>query len=300
MPSISFKQRFGFEESKPISAEFPESARIALAYMISNLQDQHAFNDWQGNDVLNELLRTGRLISEDLQRNSSNSFLDRILESIKMIQWWQVYTFCERVYRYHVQEGGWVEREDGSWASTKSKAEMQRYFSDQLEDILAEENIAYQFVDGQFLRQGRAQTQKSIQRVGSVLGQASLTSARNHYNKARRFFDTRPDPDIPNCIKEALCSLEACLEELSQKPASKDFAKVVKQLEGNGAKQIPPPIAEGMIRLHGYRGSGQGVAHAATTGNRVTDVDAELVLNLVASYITYLVDLLLEPEEVPF
>jgi|WetSurMetagenome_2_1015567.scaffolds.fasta_scaffold151998_2 hypothetical protein len=299
MPSLSFKQRFGFEESKPITAEFPESARIALAYLIDDLQDQHTFNDWHGNDVLNELMRTGRFTSGDLQCNNTNSFLDRVLEAIKRMQWWQVYSFCERVYRHHISQGAWVETED-DWKSTKSKAEMQVYFSDQLEDILAEENIAYQFVEGLFQRQGRAQTQKSIQRVGSVLGQARLSTVRTHYNKARNFFDMRPVPDVENCVKEALCALEACLEVLLEKPASKDFAKTVQQLKGNEARQIPPPIAEGMIKLHGYRGSGQGIAHAALEGNRVTELDAELTLSLVASYITYLVDLLSEPEDIPF
>jgi hypothetical protein len=95
--------------------------------------------------------------------------------------------------------------------------------------------------------------------------------------------------------------LEACLEILTQKPASKDFTKVVKQLQGNAIDEIPPPVAEGMIKLHGYRGSGQGVAHAALAGTKVSELEAELVLNLVASYITYLVDLFSHPEdEVPF
>ena len=86
-----------------------------------------------------------------------------------------------------------------------------------------------------------------------------------------------------------------------QKPASKNFTRAVKQLEGNGPEQIPPPIAEGMIRLHAYRGSGQGVAHAALGGSRVSEVEAELVLNLVASYVTYLVDFFPQPEdETPF
>ena len=56
-----------------------------------------------------------------------------------------------------------------------------------------------------------------------------------------------------------------------------------------------------MIKLHGYRGSGRGVAHAALEGNRVSEIDAELVLSLTAAYITYLVDLFPDSEdEIPF
>ena len=248
---------------------------------------------------MDELLRTGRLLAADFAFKANTPFLQQTLELLRKMEWWQVYTLCERIYRYQIREAGWRD-EGNDWIVSKTKDEMRSYFSDQINDILAEENIAYQFLDGEFQRQGRAQTQRALQRVGRVLGQARLSTVRNHYNKARKFFDARPVSDAENCVKEALCALEACLEVLSGRPASKDFAKTVQQLKGNEVRQIPPPIAEGLIKLHGYRGSGQGVAHAALEGNRVTELDAELVLSLVASYISYLVDLLTEPEEIPF
>lgn len=299
MTSVPFRQRFGLDESKPIDNDFPESARIALAYLIKDLKEQRAFSDFDGDGVATEALRTGRLTNEECPFDRNTSFFSRILEPLKSMRWWQIYTFCERIFRYHLGEAGWVA-DDEQWVVSRTKEEVRAYFTSQVNEILAEENMAYRFQDGQFQRQGRAHTQRSFQRVGNVLVQARFNDARNHYNKARKFFDMQPEPDVQNCVKEAICALEAGLETLSQRPASKEFAKVVKQLEGNGARQIPPPIAEGMIRLHGYRGSGQGVAHAATTGNRVTAVDAELVLSLVASYITYLADILTEEEEIPF
>jgi hypothetical protein len=127
-----------------------------------------------------------------------------------------------------------------------------------------------------------------------------LEKVKNHYNKARRFFDARPIPDLENCVKEALCALEACIEIVASKNASKEFEKAIRQLQGNNTNQIPSPIGEGMIKLHSYRGSGQGVAHASLQGNRVALVDAELVLSLVATYITYFVDLFPPTEDIPF
>lgn len=299
MASIPFKQRFGFQETRLIDSDFPESARVALAYLLQNLKEQNALSEWGADNVMDELLRTGRLLAADFAFKPNTPFLQQTLDLLRKMEWWQVYTLCERVYRYQIREAGF-RAEDDDWVVSKTKDEMRVYFSDQINDILAEENIAYQFLEGEFQRQGRAQTQRAMQRIGRVLGQARLSTVRNHYNKARKFFDARPVADVENCVKEALCALEACLEVLSGKPASRDFARVVQQLKGNEARQIPPPIAEGMIKLHGYRGSGQGVAHAALEGNRVTELDAELVLSLVASYISYLVDLLTESEEIPF
>jgi hypothetical protein len=165
---------------------------------------------------------------------------------------------------------------------------------------MEEENLVFHLSDGQFHRRGRAQTQKVFERVGAVLANPKLEKVKNHYNKARKFFDARPTPDLENCVKEALCALEACIEILTAKNASKEFEKTIRQLQGNRPNQIPSPIGEGMIKLHSYRGSGQGVAHASLQGNRVALVDTELVLSLVASYITYLVDLFPSVEDIPF
>lgn len=299
MPSPPFKQRFGFENAKLIDSQFPDSARVALAYLLKNLKDQSALAEHGTDSVIDELLRTGRLLPSDVASRSDTPFLQRTLDLLRKMEWWQVYTLCERIYRYQIREVGWWSNEN-DWIVSKTKEEIQGYFADQINEVLAEENMAYQFLDGEFQRQGRAQTQKTMQRVGRVLGQARLSTVRNHYNKAQAFFNARPVIDVENCVKEALCALEACLEIMSGRPAAKDFAKAVQQLKGNEAHQIPPPIAEGMIKLHGYRGSGQGVAHAALEGNRVTELDAELVLSLAASYISYLVDLLSESEEIPF
>ena len=133
-----------------------------------------------------------------------------------------------------------------------------------------------------------------------LLDQPRFKKAKYHYNKARHFFNQRPNSDTENCVKECLCALEACVEVVTGEIASKNFSKVVKRQTSNAPGKIPPPIAEGMIKLHAYRGSGQGVAHAASHGNRVTVSEAELVLNLTAAYITYLADLYPEEEEIPF
>ena len=141
---------------------------------------------------------------------------------------------------------------------------------------------------------------KVLDRVGTVLSDLRFDRVRKLFNKARSAFDKRPESDVENCVKDAVCSLEVCLEILTSKPAGKDFPGAVRQLEGNGAKQIPSPLGESMIKLHSYRGSGTNVAHGSLEGNKVTMLEAEFVLSLVASYITYLVDLMPLEDDVPF
>ncbi len=300
MEKLPFKQRFGFDATKPIVKDFPETARIALCYLINDLIKREYLGDNKNKalgKVINELYRI-------LRKRVTGNFKDvdeELMWLLKTMEWPQVYTFCERVYERFLTSVGPRDRSGTvveGW-ETESITEVRQYYSDELNNLLLEENISYQFIDGQFLRKGRAQTQKNIQRAGAVLSDPSLLRVRTHFNKARSFYDLRPDPDVENCIKEALCALEACVEIKTKKPASKDFIKVIKQLTGND--KIPSPIAEGMLKLYAYRGSGEGVAHAAIEGVKVTALEAELVLSLVATYITYVVDLFIESEdEIPF
>jgi hypothetical protein len=293
MTYSSLSQRLGKNPGKAIDNDFPSTARTALVYLLADLHDKGYLVD--SNVVIRELNRIGRIIKGDLDQTESKGFLNQISARIHKLSWNQVYFFCERVYSKLLRDVG---NEFDEWY--KSIAEVRSYFTNEVNLIMEEENLVFHFSDGQFHRRGSAQTQKVFERVGAVLANPKLEKVKNHYNKARKFFDLRPTPDLENCVKEALCALEACIEILTAKNASKEFEKAIRQLQGNRPDQIPSPIGDGMIKLHSYRGSGQGVAHASLQGNRVALVDAELVLSLVASYITYLVDLFPSAEDIPF
>jgi hypothetical protein len=313
MSKIPFAQRFGPGQSKPIDNDFPKTARVALAYLLQDLVHREYVDTSQGDGewgkwgkVITELHRVGRQHPENPD-NIAQPF-ELCMQLLEDMGWTQIYTFCERVCSQLLTSTGYMEDAtvnglsipEGDWVETTSISEVQKYYADELNNILAEENLAYHFSDGQFQRRGRTQTQKNIRRVGAVLADPYLSCVCDHYNQARKFFNERPATDVEHCVQEALRALEACLEILTKKPASKEFTRVVRQLEGNDPGQIPPPVAQGMIKLYGYRGGGQGGYHPALGGDRISAVEAELVLNLVASYITYLVDLLAQPEEIPF
>jgi hypothetical protein len=297
MEHIPFRQRLGPGAEKLVEHDFPIDARIGLAYLLADLHSKSYLKNQES--VFGELFRRARFAALP-SLDYTNLFFANILEPLKGMEWWAIYDFCERVYEGLLAPVGYRDAYD-VWVEEVGLSDIRNYFSTELNLLLAEENIAYQFVDGRFQRRGRAQTQKNIQRMGSVLATPALADVRRHYNKARQFFDQKPEPDSANCIKEALCSLEACLGVFYKEDFSADFTKLVKRHQGNGPSEIPSPIAEGIIKLHAYRGSGQGVAHAALEGSRVSEVEAELILNLVASYVTYLVDMFAKVgEDVPF
>ena len=297
--AIPFEQRLGLKGEKPISNDFPDSAQIALIYFLEDLVNRNyiissdSVISW-GN-LLNEMYRVARI----MQSSNDNwpSYQEELKWVLSSTEWSQIFNYCERVYSRLLVEV--PDQKEQRIIATKQ--EVEKYFTEEMNILLFEENFSYEFKNGQFERTGRLQTQKSIKRMGAVLSSSSLSFVRQHYNKAVKFFNNIEEPDYKNSIKESLCALESCIESTTGKPASKNFTKSLKELEGNGNSQIPPQITESIIKVFAYRGGGQGVAHSAPNGSKTTKLEAELILNITAAYITYIVDLFPENvEEVPF
>jgi hypothetical protein len=287
---IPFSQRFGTGlPTAPLDKNVPESARIGLLNILGKLTRNDYIATWFV--IATEALYVGRRLRQEFPNDSQNSDEDICISLIKEISWDKFYIFCEKIYTV-LQPS---EYEDSSLA------EVRQFYADEINVLMAEENLAYEFADGLFHRRGRPQTQKSLQRVSAILADPKYMPVRNHYNKAINFFNERPEPDIQNSIKEAVCALEAFVEILFGKKAAKNFDDVIRSKQGNGAGQIPPTISESIVKLRAFRGNTQGVAHAALEGGYADTVEAELVLSLVATYITYLYDRFpTKEEEIPF
>ena len=283
---IPFTQRFGTGlPSTPLDRDVPESARTGFINILGRLVRQNYISSWS--DLASEALHTGRRLRQEIDDSMGDH--DLCIAIIKTLQWDRFYVLCERVYRILKAPYSW----DGQFrepVETGTLAEAQSYYTDEVDELLAEENLAYEFVGGMFQRRGRPQTQRSLQRVSAVLADQRYIQVRGHYSKAVKFFNERPEPDVQNCVKEAVCALEATLEILFGKRAAKDFNAAVRSRQGNEEGRIPPTIANGIIKLRAFRGSAQGVAHAALGGAVISVVEAELTMNLAASYITYLND----------
>ncbi|MEK4356418.1 hypothetical protein NYE48_05055 [Paenibacillus sp. FSL M7-1455] len=293
MNEVTFEQRFGLSSGKPIINDFPNSAKIALSYVIDDLINRkyilegHTGSAW--NTIITEAYRISRIDSSGSQ---FHTFHDELMWLLEQTEWPKVFTFCERIYSRFLTD---------NYTQLESIESVRKYFSDEINQLLSEENMDYRFVGGLFERRGRAQTQNNIKKMGSILADSNLNEVRKHYNKALKFFNQTPEPDYHNCVKEALCAFECAIEICTGKNASNNFTQALNELEGSAEDEIPTPISQSMKKIYAYRGSGQGISHSALNGYRVTDLEAELVLNLVASYITYFVDLYpIVKDDLPF
>ncbi len=294
MTKDPINSRLGVDLGNFIDNDFPTPGRKALACIIQDLYNKNLLKS--ASELILELDRLCRLTDTEKSRFQKDSlFYDQLNNRISLLEWYRVFEFCERIYSKFLTKYGLQGNKNYI-----SLREVKKYYSEEINTLLNEENLAFEFVSGEFHRKGKAHTQKVITHANSVLLNPKLEKVRTHFNKSKKFFCTVPEPDFQNCVKEAMCAVEACIEILTSYNASKEFDKVVKKLTGSGPSQIPAPIAEGLIKIHSYRGSGQGVSHASTEGYRVNSFDAELILSLSASYITYLIEIFPFDDEIPF
>jgi hypothetical protein len=216
------------------------------------------------------------------------------------LPWEKVFDFCERLYSHLAQDVYCYNQQTEEREFTTPRSEVQEYITKELRQLFLEENLAFEFSDGLVRRRGRRHTAEQVSRAELVLGDPRLFKAREHFNKALRFFRNVPQPDFENVVKEAVCAVEATARALFPSGGS-TLGAVVKSITGSGLGQLPTPIANTFHGLYGFRSSGEGVGHGGAAGGPATKELAEYALAVAASQIVLLVDLAAASEpDVPF
>jgi hypothetical protein len=289
--NITFNQRFGVGNIKSIENDFPKKARIALMYILEEFVNEHTIKNNESSIdgwiyIYREILRISgdEYTIIDRQYFSSESVNEKLLK----LEWYHVFNLCERIYGTLLSTHEFYGM-DKEITYVIDIQEIRNRFSTEISNLLSEDNMPYIFDKGVFVRPGKIQTQKNVNKATAILARPELNKAKYHFNKALEFFSSTEKPDFENTVKEALCSLEITIEIKSTIKVSKDFSKEILKLSGSENDKIPAPIIGAMIKIFGYRGSAEGVAHGIQKGLRVSANEAELVLSIIAAFITYIV-----------
>lgn len=195
---------------RQIDAEFPETARVGLLHLLMELLEKQFIAGWI--PLARELRRIARLSPVDYDNSKASSIQQakRDAEAALIdLAWDKVYDFCERLHHHLSQEVGYYNHNYDGYEVTTSKAEVQTYVEDELQRLFTEEELAFEFAEGLVRRRGRKHTVDQTTRAQVVLGDPRLANARRHYDKAMQFFRSPSKPDYENCVKEAVCAVEA-------------------------------------------------------------------------------------------
>lgn len=285
---------------RQIDNSFPDSAKTALLHLLYDLQERRYVAGWPA--ITRELQRIGRQPPVSYSSTSvgaekqAKADAETALASLK---WEKAYDFCERLYSHLPQDAGhWINNDD--FEITTPKSDAQKYIASELERIFLEEGLAFEFSEGLVRRRGRKHTVDQTTRAQVVLGDSRLVSARKHYEKALQFFRNPSRPDYENCVKEAVCSLEAAGKALFPAAKAATLGDLSKWLLTTKDYAVPKALVKTIEGIYAYRSGGDGVGHGGAAGGAATAEVAEYVLSVSASQIIYLVDVEKASDDIPF
>ena len=285
-------------QHRQIHNSFPDGARTALLHLLYDLEEKRYVNGWPA--IIRELQRIVRHrpivydSSTVASARQSKADAEAVLASL---MWDKAYDFCERLYSHLSQDAvQWVD----ACEVVTPKSDVQKYVSGELQRIFLEEGLAFEFSEGLVRRRGRKHTVDQTTRAQVVLGDNRLAGARKHYEKALQFFRHPVKPDYENCVKEAVCAVEATGKALFPSAKAATLGDLTKWFANTNDYAVPKALVKTLEGLYAYRNGGDGVGHGGATGGAATPEVAEYVLSVSASQIIYLVDVESTSDDVPF
>lgn len=240
-----------------IDNDFPKSARTALLHLLFELVDREYVGGWK--KLACELERISRERPVDCDSEDIVRWRNVVEQTLSQLPWEKVFDFCERLHTHLAQEVAYWNQDHDQREILTSRSEVQLYIASELQRIIQEEHLAFEFSDGLVRRRGRRHTAERISRAEFVLGDPRLSASREHFNKALRYFRNVSHPDHENVIKESVCAVEAAARVLFSSAGGSTLGEVIKSVTGSEAGQLPKPIAQTFQSLYGFRSGGDGV-----------------------------------------
>lgn len=194
-PPFSARNRGGDAQ---IDDACPDTTRIGLIHILHQLLRKRYVENLD--DIAAEIQRIARVRPD--QHHDSEELLLRL-------DWYKVYDFCERLYGHVVRDIVEFNSNNGQLEVVTSKLEVQHYIAREIRQLFLEENLAFEFSNGLVRRKGRRHTSEQVSRAEMVLGDPKLSKAKEHFNKALRYFRSVSQPDYENVVKEAVCAVES-------------------------------------------------------------------------------------------
>ena len=154
-----------------------------------------------------------------------------------------------------------------------------------LNKLFLEEGIGWQ-IDGTKITRRQAPVLESRTREATLLlSDPKFGAAEQAWKKAVDALNRRPEPDIENCIKDAVVAVEA-IANIVVGVTGQELDKVVDTLANNN--RVPKPLHLTLKHPFHYRDNQANVAHGTGEISKARIEDAEYVLNWAAASVVYL------------
>jgi hypothetical protein len=195
--------------------------------------------------------------------------INTIAELVGKCEWFEFYDLVEEVVQI-----------------LEPHSDLQALFVNDFNHALLRNHVGYELREGRIEKVGARQPEAVIAEVRAILRDPELVGPDQQFQKAIGFFNRRPEPDVENCVKDAVGAVEA-LARILLNDASILLGKAMKKI--GEQKGVHPTLQKLVENLYAYRGDAEGAAHGKTGAKAsVTEADAEFVLHTSAACIVYL------------
>ena len=251
--------------------DVPERARVGLYHAVEQFFDEL---DKQAHLASLELYKNTCVALRIPRNRRVINYFDAPPETEKIINtciWWQFYDICEVVWE------------------TLCFSKYNRYekdFTAQVNTLFREEQLGFEFKDGKVEKIGSGFIDAKVKEARYLLKEPEFKGADELFEKAIKDLNERPKPDVENCIKDAVATVES-VGKVIRNDKNVRIDNIIKDAIQKGV--IPRLLGDPIIKLYAYRGNEPAVAHGGIEPSKVTVDEAEFVLAMSAAIIIYLV-----------
>lgn len=265
-----FSKRYGLRPTPEglMFEDVPERARIGLYHIIYGFFGGDKGIKGPYFDLYKRICAALR--SPRDRRVEHNYQASEAIEKLIMsCEWGQFYDICDVV-----------------WNHLDSQTEKSS-FTAQINTMFAEEGLGFELRDGLVEKVGSEYIDAQIKEARGLLREPEFKGADTHFEKAIKAINIRPNPDVENCILDAVSAIESVGRIIANDDKAV-LGNIIRSMVREGV--IPKLLGETIQKVYAYRGDEPGVAHGLVGDSKVTEDEAECVLAMSAAIIIYLVN----------
>jgi len=269
-----FSKRYGLRPTPEglMYEDVSEQARVGLYHMVEQFFYQEHINAYL--DLYNKICVALRIPRQRMLDDYHASLA--IEKLINKCEWWQFYDICEVMCQT-------LENQHPHIWEEKLRDDLPV----QINTLFREEQLGFELRDGKVEKVGSGFIDAKVKEARYLLKEPEFKGADKHFEKAIKALNVRPNPDVENCVKDAVAAIESVGRIIvgDEKALLDD---IIKDMSKKGI--IPKPLDQTIQKIYAYRGDQPGIAHGLVGASKVTTDEAEFVLAMSAAIIIYLVN----------
>jgi len=249
--------------------DVPERARVGLYHIVEQFFEQWNRHAHEAYLELYKRICIALRVPRDRKVIHHFEAPPAIEKLVNTCEWWQFYDICEVMW--HMLEHPWGNKDE---------------LSIEINTLFREEQLGFEMRDGKIEKVGSGFIDAKIKEARYLLKEPEFKSADELFEKAIKALNERPNPDIENCIKDAVATVES-VGKIIRKDKNARIDNIIKDAIQKGV--IPRLLGDPVIKLYAYRGDEPAVAHGGIEPSKVTINEADFVLAMSAAIIIYLI-----------